>query len=72
MGKVLFKLVAKSVDINFRICREISAEVVLTVELADNYRNLFDARLSGDQALDLTELNTQTSQLDLVVKSAED
>ena len=67
MGQMLFQLVAQRVDIDLGVGGKVGAEVVLTVELADDDRHLFDVRLRGDQTLDLAQLNAQTSELDLVI-----
>ena len=72
MRQVLFQLVTQRVDIDLLVRGKVSAEVVLSVELANDDRNLFDMRLRGDQSFDLAQFDTQTSELDLVIQSAED
>ena len=71
MREVLFQLVAQFVYIYLCVGGEVRAEVVLTAQSTDNYDRLFDVRLRFHQLFDLAQLDAQTAQLDLTVKSAE-
>ena len=53
MSQVLFKLLAQRVNVYLLIGGKVGAQVVLTVELADNDRDLFDMRLLSHQTFNL-------------------
>ena len=48
MGQILFQLITQGVDDDLLVRGEVSAQVILTVELADNDSDLLDVRLYRD------------------------
>ena len=63
---MLLQLAPQLIDVDFGVGCKVSAEVILTVQFADNDLRLPYMRLRGDKSLDLTQLYAESSELDLI------
>ena len=71
MCQMIFEFITQSVNVNFRISSEISTQIILTADFADDDSGFFDMRLCGDKFLNFGKFDTQTTQFYLTVKPAE-
>ena len=73
MSERLLHMLNKSVFLNnSSICRVIGAEILLLALSSYDYNSVLDTAVSQHYVDNLIKLNTQTSQLNLVIKSTKE
>ena len=72
LGQALRDLCLQGIGSNLMVGSVVGAEVLLIIQLADHDNHLLHTLYGEHHVLDLTEFDTQATQLDLMVGTSED